>query len=229
MKILVLIIASDQTQQYIDMQSLWRSRIDSCPTAFDVWFVKSSSADLWVWDDDDDVALDKDSRTLFVKQNETFIPGILNKTIVALDYFLKRDEYTHVWRTNLSSVLDFCGLQQFLYLNRGLSYAGFSGITDGGIIFASGAGFLMIREAAIYLVKNHSLVLSWDLIDDVSIGRLLIPVFGITHIERLWVKSVDDPIREAVLNGIFHFRCESFQHSNTTNLMKKVCDVIGAM
>jgi hypothetical protein len=143
--------------------------------------------------------------------------------VVALEYFLGRHEYTHVWRTNLSSVLDFDGLRLFLLsdFGRRCSYAGFCG--DG---FASGAGFLMIREAALYLVANHSRVLLWDTIDDVSIGRLLLPVFGLTHIERLWVKSVDDPIRDFLLDGIFHFRCESSGHINTVPLMKKVCEVI---
>jgi hypothetical protein len=237
MKILVLVIASDQTQQYIDMQTIWRSR--NSPADFDVWLVKSMSADRWIWEDTcvnssdydsvgdavvgDCVALDYDSHILFVKQDETFIPGILNKTIVALEYFLKRVEYTHIWRTNLSSVLDFNGLRTFLQsdVGRRCSYAGFCG--DG---FASGAGFLMIREVAFYLIENRSLVLSWDKIDDVSIGRLIIPVFGITHIERLWVKSVDDPIYDSLLDGIFHFRCESYKHANTITLMKKVCDII---
>jgi hypothetical protein len=87
----------------------------------------------------------------------------------------------------------------------------------------------MIREAALYLVANHSLVLSWDIIDDVAIGRLLYPVFGLTHIERLWVKSVDDPIREVILNGIFHFRCNTHDHTNTLPLMRKVRDVIDSV
>ena len=224
MKILVLVIASDQSQQYIDMQAVWRTRIS--PADFDVWFVKSMSADMWIWSSDNNIGICEDSRTIFVKQDETFIPGILNKTVVALEYFLGRHEYTHVWRTNLSSVLDFDGLRLFLLSDAGrrCSYAGFCG--DG---FASGAGFLMIREAALYLVANHSRVLSWDTIDDVSIGRLLSPVFGLTHIERMWVKSVDDPIRDVLLDGIFHFRCESSGHISTVPLMRKVCEVINSV
>ena len=224
MKILVLVIASDHTQQYIDMQAVWRARIS--PADFDVWFVKSMSADMWIWSSDNNIGICEDSRTIFVKQDETFIPGILNKTVVALEYFLGRHEYTHVWRTNLSSVLDFDGLRLFLLSDAGrrCSYAGFCG--DG---FASGAGFLMIREAALYLVANHSRVLSWDTIDDVSIGRLLSPVFGLTQIERLWVKSVDDPIRDVLLDGIFHFRCESSGHISTVPLMRKVCEVIDSV
>ena len=224
MKILVLVIASDQSQQYIDMQAVWRTRIS--PADFDVWFVKSMSADMWIWSSDNNIGICEDSRTIFVKQDETFIPGILNKTVVALEYFLGRHEYTHVWRTNLSSVLDFDGLRLFLLsdFGRRCSYAGFCG--DG---FASGAGFLMIREAALYLVANHSRVLSWDTIDDVSIGRLLSPVFGLTHIERMWVKSVDDPIRDVLLDGIFHFRCESSGHISTVPLMRKVCEVINSV
>jgi hypothetical protein len=244
MKILVLVIASDHTQQYIDMQAVWRSQIKKC--SFDVWFVKSMSENMWIWDDDFDalsscalgiddasssVGIDDASRTIFIKQDETYIPGILNKTIVAINYFMnKYPEYTHIWRTNLSSVIDFDGMLQFIQsdIGRRCSYAGFKGIND--FTFASGAGFLMIREAALYLVKNHSLVLSWDLIDDVAIGRLLCPIFGLTHIERLWIKIVDEPIRDAILDkGIFHFRCETHNHSNTVSLMQNVCDVINSI
>ena len=238
-KILVLIIACDNPKYYVDMQAMWMSNMRS-HSAFDVWFVKSKPASMWISDTDlkdtDLLGLDTDllefdeaSRTVFVKQDETYIPGILNKTIVAMDYFFnKYSDYTHVWRTNLSSVLDFDGFLQFLWsdVGRRCAYAGFSG-QNGSVSFASGAGFLLIREAALFLVANHSLVLSWDQIDDVAIGRLLCPVFGLTHIDRLWIKNLDDPVRDAILEkGVFQFRCETHNHSNTLIFMQKVFNVI---
>jgi hypothetical protein len=226
-KILVLIIACDNPKHYVDMQAMWMSNMRS-HSAFDVWFVKSKPASMWILDTDL-LELDEASRTVFVKQDETYIPGILNKTIVAMDYFFnKYSDYTHVWRTNLSSVLDFDGFLQFLWsdVGRRCAYAGFSG-QNGSVSFASGAGFLLIREAALFLVANHSLVLSWDQIDDVAIGRILCPVFGLTHIDRLWVKNLDEPIRDAILEkGIFQFRCETYNHSNTLIFMQKVFNVI---
>jgi hypothetical protein len=240
-KILVLIIACDNPKHYVDMQAMWMSNMRS-HSAFDVWFVKSKPASMWILDTDllgldtdllgldtDLLELDEASRTVFVKQDETYIPGILNKTIVAMDYFFnKYSDYTHVWRTNLSSVLDFDGFLQFLWsdVGRRCAYAGFSG-QNGSVSFASGAGFLLIREAALFLVANHSLVLSWDQIDDVAIGRLLCPVFGLTHIDRLWVKNLDDPVRDAILEkGVFQFRCETHNHSNTLIFMQNVFNVI---
>ncbi len=169
--------------------------------------------------------LDIENKTLFVKGDECLIPGILYKTIEALSYFLLSDSsYDFVWRTNLSSVLDFDGLQQYI-LGLGLDkrtgfYGGYVGKAD-GIWFASGAGFLMSRDVALYLVANRD-SLRWDLIDDVAIGALLEPVFGIVPIERCWVQTGCEDISALVADGVFHFRCESYQHLRTVDFMRYV-------
>ena len=146
--------------------------------------------------------------------------------------------YDYVWRTNLSSVLDFEGLERFLSsLNQpnGL-YAGYIGkallgdhnLKGGGLgerssptFFASGAGFLMSRDVAMYLVENKEF-LRWDLIDDVAIGALLEPRFGLMHLERCWVQSEQEDLVVAKNNGVFHFRCESYQHLRTVEFMRLV-------
>lgn len=194
--------------------------------------------------------LDVANKTLFIKGDECLIPGILHKTVEALSFFLRersslRDGcmiplYDYVWRTNLSSVLDFEGLERFLSsLNQpnGL-YAGYIGkallgdhnLKGGGLgssgkrsgaerssptFFASGAGFLMSRDVAMYLVSNRD-YLRWDLIDDVAIGALLEPRFGLMHLERCWVQS-EHIVAE---KDVFHFRCESYRHLRTVEFMR---------
>jgi len=177
--------------------------------------------------------LDIANKTLYVRGDECLIPGILHKTVEALSFFLgSGDEYDYVWRTNLSSVLDFEGLERFLSsLNQpnGL-YAGYIGkalfgdhnLKGGGLgerssptFFASGAGFLMSRDVAMYLVSNRD-SLRWDLIDDVAIGALLEPRFGLMHLERCWVQS-EHIVAE---KDVFHFRCESYQHLRTVEFMR---------
>jgi hypothetical protein len=169
--------------------------------------------------------LDIENKTLFVKGDECLIPGILYKTIEALSYFLSFDSsYDFVWRTNLSSVLDFVGLQQYvlgLDKRTGL-YGGYVGkAVNENIFFASGAGFLMSRDVALYLVANRD-SLRWDLIDDVAIGALLEPVFGIVPIERCWVQTGCEDISALIRDGVFHFRCESYQHLRTVDFMRYV-------
>ena len=165
--------------------------------------------------------LDVLNKTLFIRGDECLIPGILYKTVEALSYFLSFD-YDFVWRTNLSSVLDFEGLQRYLgTINSSGFYGGYVGkaLSVGeNIFFASGAGFLMSRDVAEYLVLNKD-SLRWDLIDDVAIGALLEPRYGIVPIERCWIQSGEEVVGG---NGVFHYRCESYQHLRTVEFMQYV-------
>jgi len=170
----------------------------------------------------EDFELDRENKTLYVRGDECLIPGILHKTVEALSFFLgSGDEYDYVWRTNLSSVLDFAGLERFiLSLNQpnGLyaGYIGLGSLNDGSsTFFASGAGFLMSRDVAMYVVSNRD-SLRWDIIDDVAIGGLLEHRFGVMHLERCWVQS-EDIVAE---KDVFHFRCESYQHLRTVEFMR---------
>ena len=242
MKVLVLVIVSFDKPEYHDMLAVWRERING---RSDVWFIQCKSDKEWIGDVINDILdpslkdrfeLDVANKTLYVRGDECLIPGILHKTVEALSFFLgSGDEYDYVWRTNLSSVLDFEGLERFLSsLNQpnGL-YAGYIGkallgdhnLKGGGLgerssptFFASGAGFLMSRDVAMYLVENKEF-LRWDLIDDVAIGALLEPRFGLMHLERCWVQS-EHIVAE---KDVFHFRCESYQHLRTVEFMRLAC------
>ena len=75
----------------------------------------------------------------------------------------------------------------------------------------------MSRDVAEYLVLNKDL-LRWDLIDDVAIGALLEPRYGIVPIERCWIQSGE----EVVGSDVFHYRCESYQHLRTVEFMQYV-------
>ena len=81
----------------------------------------------------------------------------------------------------------------------------------------------MSRDVALYLVENKDL-LRWDLIDDVAIGALLEPRFGLVPIDRCWVQTGSEDISDLVVaKGVFHFRCESYQHLRTVEFMQYVC------
>ena len=208
----------------------------------DVWFVKAKPERLWVGDIANDgplsdtVEFDRDTMTIYVKGEENYIPGILNKTVEAIRAIGL--EYDFVWRTNLSSVLDFDGLLRYcrclnpLPLGGGLRcvfYAGYTGLADvttnkdidSNIRFASGSGFLLSREAVQYLIENDEL-LRRDLIDDVAIGALLEPRFGIVHLDRCRIKTGEENVSHVVSQGVFHFRCETYCHERTVEFMNKV-------
>jgi hypothetical protein len=215
---------------------------------YDIWFIKAKPERLWIGDIANDgpfsdtVEFDRDAMTIYVKGEETFIPGILNKTVEAIRAIGL--EYDFVWRTNLSSVLDFDGLLRYC---RGLNpplggplggpvaslkkvfYAGYTGLADvttntdidSNIRFASGSGFLLSREAVQYLIENETL-LRRDLIDDVAIGALLEPRFGIVHLDRCRIKTGEENVVSVVSCGVFHFRCETYKHERTVEFMNMV-------
>jgi hypothetical protein len=174
--------------------------------------------------------LDIANKTLFIRGDECLIPGILHKTVEALSFFLSVDpSIEFVWRTNLSSVLDFEGLQRYLeIINSSGVYGGYIGLgslnNGSSTFFASGAGFLMSRDVAKYLVENKQF-LRWDLIDDVAIGALLEPKFSIVPIDRCWVQTGSEDISET--KGVFHYRCESYQHLRTVEFMQYVVRGLG--
>jgi len=185
--------------------------------------------------------LDIANKTLFIRGDECLIPGILHKTVEALSFFLLEEgsnsrqalskaaplgmsaAVPFIWRTNLSSVLDFAGLQRYLgTINSSGFYGGYIGLgslnNGSSTFFASGAGFLMSRDVAEYLVENKQF-LRWDLIDDVAIGALLEPKFSIVPIERCWIQSGEEVVGS---DGVFHYRCESYQHLRTVEFMQYV-------
>lgn len=273
-RVLVLVIASDSPAHYVEMQKVWIRRSltfkatslepGSKKRDIDIWFVKAKPERLWVGDIANDgplsdtVEFDRDAMTIYVKGNETYIPGILNKTVEAIRAIGL--EYDFVWRTNLSSVLDFDGLLRYCRglnplpvasLKDGLSeeglmshppvaslkdgqlrcvfYAGYTGLADvttnkdidSNIRFASGSGFLLSREAVQYLIDNEGM-LRRDLIDDVAIGALLEPRFGIVHLDRCRIKTGQENVASVVSCGVFHFRCETYCHERTVEFMNMV-------
>ena len=165
--------------------------------------------------------LDIQNQTLYIKGDECLIPGILHKTVEALSFFLSTDpSIEYVWRTNLSSVVDIFCLEKYLDTIPSTNfYGGYVGkAVNENIFFASGAGFLMSRDVAEYLIKNKA-SLRYDLIDDVAIGALLEPKFGIVPIDRCWVQTGEEDIES---EKVFHFRCESYQHLRTVEFMQYV-------
>jgi len=322
-RILVLVIASDSPAHYVEMQAVWRESVKrQCVNRFDIWFVKAKPERLWIGDIVNDgplsdiVEFDREAMTIFVKGEETYIPGILNKTIEAIrachltadirachltaDMGALGGLFDYIWRTNLSSVLDFQGLLDYVdssslrscgesrcsydgeslrsydgeslrsydgeslrsydgeslrscgesrcsydgeslrsydgeslrsydgeslrsydgeslrsYDGESLrSYAGYIGTSVDGYNFASGAGFLMSQNVVDYLIDNERLLMR-DVIDDVAIGKLLEPRFGLVHIDRCWV---DGSLINCSSN-IFHFRCETYKHERTIEFM----------
>jgi hypothetical protein len=218
MKIIILIIASSNHDKYIEMQEIWRKYMNMYPN-IQSYFIKNDPSI------EQDVLLKED--TIYCRENETYMPGITNKTVLAIDYCLQHYQFDYIYRTNLSSVLHLQNLYEFC-LNNSLNYGGVIGNHE-GINYASGCGFLLSKEACIYLITHKEKLLKHQYLDDVCIGIILKPIFGIQPINRcdIYIEDRDNNEKYIVNKDLFHYRCKSdHDHWYTTHIMNKLYDMI---
>lgn len=120
-----------------------------------------------------------------IKGDETFIPGILDKTLIAFKYIEKEfneNNYDYLIRSNISSILDFNLFSETLKQNPihfGSTSIGFlncidkqSGIIDDkyfNLYFAGGTNIIMSKYAYKNLLNNINLF-DKTIIDDVAIS-----------------------------------------------------------
>jgi len=123
---------------------------------------------------------------LYLKGRETYLPGILAKTLGALGVF-RDHEYDYIVRSNVSTVIDFDALRDHLTSTPIGDYSGLAywkevnidpqaGVTAAkaamyrGCGFVSGTCIILSRRAVEMLVSDADTILSYGVIDDVAIG-----------------------------------------------------------
>ncbi len=225
MNIIILIIASDDKPEYVLMQKLWKSYMNTHPN-IKSFFIKMKP------DLNTNIILDEDNNTIWSKGKESLIPGVLDKTIKSIKYLLENRQvfnFDFIFRTNLSSVVNLNLLYEMVLKNYiNIDYAGLIGCYR-NINFASGAGFLMSVKICDLLVSKQS-YLNYKIIDDVSIGELLgiknkIKICPLTRFD-----AYNYELEYINLNNIrnyYHFRCKSdLSHCNTIKFMEKIIDLI---
>lgn len=175
-ELLVLVIASENS--VYDMNwAVWERVAANSPCNVQVYLIISdmeSTAEKPV--------IDEAKNIIRVPQPETYIPGILKKTIDAMELVLgdKHRTFKYILRTNMSSLWYWPRVMAVLKaLPTANAYAGiyvpfvnerYELLQTG---FISGAGIILSRDVAQLLV-DHSAELHWHLIDDVAIGLFLI-------------------------------------------------------
>lgn len=200
MKILMLVISSDTHPVYAKHREVWRTYQKSHPDV-DVVFLQYSPL---VY------APTRTADTLFFRGTERY-GSILRKTLDAIAYFLPKAPYTHVVRTNLSSVWDFPRLIAYLEQQPTTRlYAGFSCGAEGiPWNYVSGAGILLSRDVAELLWTHRQRALSVGAIDDVDIGYAMqslgIPQTPAPRVDFLSLDHYTEH-REKIPPETFHYR-----------------------
>lgn len=180
--ILNLILYSDTDPIYVAMRDIQRPYLRSIPnfTYFFYCFREGQTEEVVLEDGD----------TLVFRGRETYIPGILEKTLLAMEY-VKDWPFQYLLRSNISTAVDIEGLRLRIQTLRTrpdspeIVYGGpivpllwvdrFSGITEEvlesvrGTRCARGIAILLSRRGLdLLLEKKHAI--HHNLVDDVAIG-----------------------------------------------------------
>ena len=158
---------------------------------------------------------------LYIPGNETYLPGILDKTIKAFLYCDLHYQYDYIVRSNISTIINFNLL--FNKLNKiNIAYGGglinqlkwldiASGINDNkyfGTKYASGTAIVFSNTMMKHFLLKKDKI-NYDIIDDVSIGILIKEQFpDITPISLDNFLFVSEDIQDINLyiNNIIFYR-----------------------
>lgn len=128
----------------------------------------------------------KEGDMLLIKGEESFVPGILNKTLKTFEYIIQTgliDDVDYIIRSNVSTVINFDLLMKELketplrYYGGGLIHTlrwkdASAGIIDdryNNTTFANGTSIMMTKNAFHFLMDNKNLIKK-NIVDDVAIG-----------------------------------------------------------
>ena len=150
---------------------------------------------------------------IHIKGEETFVPGILEKTLIAFKYIDNNYDYDFIVRTNISTIINFDllipELEKTPILYYGGVYTSFLLWTDipAGIIddkykythFVVGTNIILSKNGCKLLTDNTHLI-DKTIIDDVAIGvffrQLNIDVHRLLTYDNYHVVSKDFSITE---------------------------------
>jgi hypothetical protein len=213
-KVLILIIATDDTEYYQDMQKIWKLYMNSNPNHIEAYFLKA--------DPNLPKTVERRGDTIWTKTSEVIIPGCMNKTIMAMKYLMpKMNEFDYVVRTNLSTFFIFPKLMALLEnLPRKNCYYGKAlGVPS----YASGAGIILSSDLVQLMVENMNEL--WDkhpIIDDILVSQFLAK-YGIELIEykkELYFSSLEswETQKNSIPEDTVYFRTKNnFQHLRYTD------------
>lgn len=222
-KIIILILSSNNFSEYGDMYEIWKKYMNIHPNIRSFFIENNKFLER-------DVVLNKENNTIYCKDEENYIPGILNKTIKSINYCLNNFELDYIYRTNLSTVVNLDKLYSYV-LNNSIDYAGNIYKEDD---FITGTGILLSKNACKKLISDKSLI-DHDIIDDVAIANKLKEYYQMINIDRYWIRNINDKILNDekyydVINNepTYEFRCKSRidSHKSTSLIMSKIYDKI---
>jgi hypothetical protein len=211
MKIIILIISSESTH-YNQMKEIWKKYMNEHEN-IKCFFIEFNDQIT------EDIVLNETKNIIYIKGLESYIPGILDKTIKSIQYLVSQNiEFDYILRTNLSTFVVLDKLYNYLEVNK-IDYAGPLGIISDKIeykkyldhidksnkYFPSGTGILMSKIVINKLLSNTP---DYNLIDDLSIGLILSKYYKFNILKR---QDFINRIKNNEINldyDLFLYRCK---------------------
>lgn len=215
-KIIVLIIDSDNLHIYRDLRKIWKSYMHTDREHIRAYFLRANPKL------DRKYKIDKD--TIWVKTKESAIPGILIKTLSGIEAITKNFDFDYIVRTNLSSFYIFSRLVQdlqkrprnnFLYSNSFLHY---NFKPNPKLLCPHGCGYIISKDIANFMLKNKQEMLNRPELythpDDIMTCEFFYKHnIKRTNYDKINILNLKDwrKVKDNIPEKIFHFRVK---HNN---------------
>jgi len=190
-KILVLILASDDSNLYKKHQQCWEKYMNDYPENITCYFMKGN--------ENLNSEFKIEGNTIWTRTKEQYrLPGLLDKTVISLEALQdKLDSFDYILRTNISSFVHFPNLIKFVsFLPKTKCYAGHKHLIINQPLlteFIAGSGIIISSDVACLLLENKAYLLSNHMpkhldMDDLAIANLLINKYNIPAIHKEFIK-----------------------------------------
>jgi len=228
MRVLILIISSENLPVYKKEKALWRTYMTSHPE-IDAYFIESRV----------DVSTPyMENQTIYTRGEESY-QQLIHKTLDALQFCMSTStHYDYIIRTNLSTVWDFNALYTHLqnclkenYLKERF-YSGQTGVyynkttRDYWFHFVGGMGIIMSKDVATLLLENRGITESFRDIDDVDIGYTMytmgVPIQPVYFC--CWDKCIDSA--ESRSHFFYRMKQEGSNRENEHILIEKLLSIL---
>jgi len=221
MRILILIVSSENLNVYKKEKALWRTYMTS-HSEIDAYFIESRL----------DVSTTYiENQTIYTHGEESY-EQLIPKTLDALQLCMSTD-YDYIIRTNLSMVWDFNALYTYLQnCPKERFYAGQYGpyynkeTLDYWFHFVGGMGIIMSKDIATLLLENRTITESFPDVDDINIGYTMhclgVPIKLIYFCD--WEKSID--CAKSKSNFFYRMKQEGTDRENEPALIEKLLSIL---
>ena len=174
-----------------------------------------------------DIELNENTHDMFIKGVESYIPGVLDKTIKAIIYSYNNINFDVIIRGNISTILNFSVLpkdeiQSYLYSGSKILIFWFHHSNNlnkffklFNINYAQGINIILNKDGVKYLIDNLSKI-DYTIIDDISIALL----FNNYNVHILSKQTIINNCK--IKNNILCYRNKSINRYNDINRMNTI-------